>query len=156
MYVVFFNFSPREVAPLTFLFSHLRQIHKQCWPAVLIELRENRGSKLVLGRKLVSSEVMTQYVWNSHRFVDAGTMLKTEWMEWIYNNDSKNFRHKHIKIHTPRNFRQIAVSIGSRTKWSPIVKPSGFWSVNTLRTGLLNCLNARSRGLTFKHRASCI
>ena len=29
-------------------------------------------------------------------------------------------------------------------------------NVNTLRTGLLNCLNARSRGLTFRHRASCI
>ena len=28
--------------------------------------------------------------------------------------------------------------------------------VNTLRTGLLNCLNARSRGLTSRHRASCI
>ena len=28
--------------------------------------------------------------------------------------------------------------------------------VNTLRTGLLNCLNARSRGLTFGHRASSI
>jgi len=28
--------------------------------------------------------------------------------------------------------------------------------VNTLRKGLLNCLNARSRGLTFRHRASCI
>jgi len=27
--------------------------------------------------------------------------------------------------------------------------------VNTLRKGLLNCLNARSRGLTFRHRASC-
>ena len=29
-------------------------------------------------------------------------------------------------------------------------------TLNTLRTGLLNCLNARSRGLTFRHRASCI
>ena len=29
-------------------------------------------------------------------------------------------------------------------------------TVNTLRTGLLNCLNARSRGLTFSQRASCI
>jgi len=28
--------------------------------------------------------------------------------------------------------------------------------INTLRTGLLNCLNARSRGLIFRHRASCI
>ena len=28
--------------------------------------------------------------------------------------------------------------------------------INTLRMGLLNCLNARSRGLTFRHRASCI
>ena len=27
---------------------------------------------------------------------------------------------------------------------------------NTLGTGLLNCLNARCRGLTFRHRASCI
>ena len=30
------------------------------------------------------------------------------------------------------------------------------WSLNTLRTGLLNCLNARSRDLNFRHRASCI
>ena len=28
--------------------------------------------------------------------------------------------------------------------------------INTVRTGPLNCLNARSRGLTFRHRASCI
>ena len=28
--------------------------------------------------------------------------------------------------------------------------------LNTLRTGILNCLKARSRGLNFKHRASCI
>ena len=28
--------------------------------------------------------------------------------------------------------------------------------INTLRTGLLNSLNARSWGLTFRHRASCI
>ena len=28
--------------------------------------------------------------------------------------------------------------------------------INTLRKGLLNCLNARSRGLNFRHRASCI
>jgi len=28
--------------------------------------------------------------------------------------------------------------------------------LNTLRMGLLNCLNAHSRGLTFRHRASCI
>jgi len=31
-----------------------------------------------------------------------------------------------------------------------------FLLLNTLRTGLLNCLNACSRGLTFRHRASCI
>ena len=29
-------------------------------------------------------------------------------------------------------------------------------ALNTLRTGLLNFLSARSRGLTFRHRASCI
>ena len=29
-------------------------------------------------------------------------------------------------------------------------------TLNTLRTGLLNCLNARSRSLNFRHRASCI
>ena len=35
--------------------------------------------------------------------------------------------------------------------------PKGFYTcINTLRTGLLNCLNARSRGLNFRHRASCI
>jgi len=28
--------------------------------------------------------------------------------------------------------------------------------INTLRTGLWICLNARSRGLAFRHRASCI
>ena len=35
-------------------------------------------------------------------------------------------------------------------------KFSGIPYINTLRTGLLNCLNARSRGLTFRHRASSI
>jgi len=30
------------------------------------------------------------------------------------------------------------------------------FNLNTLRTGLLNCLNARSRGLAFRHLASCI
>jgi len=44
-------------------------------------------------------------------------------------------------------------------EWSPSIEANRF-SVNfperdTLRTGLLNCLNARSRGLTFRHRASC-
>ena len=29
-------------------------------------------------------------------------------------------------------------------------------ALTTLRTGPLNCLNARSRRLTFRHRASCI
>ena len=36
----------------------------------------------------------------------------------------------------------------SRRRWED--------TINTLRAGLLNCLNARSRGLTFRHRASCI
>ena len=32
-----------------------------------------------------------------------------------------------------------------------------YWvKFNTLRTGNLNCLNARSRGLTFRQRASCM
>ena len=30
------------------------------------------------------------------------------------------------------------------------------WYLNTSRTGLLNCLNARSRGINFRHRASSI
>ena len=39
--------------------------------------------------------------------------------------------------------------------------PLGFLHINenllnTLRTGLLNCLNARSRSLTSRHRASCM
>ena len=32
----------------------------------------------------------------------------------------------------------------------------GELNFNRLRKGLLNCLNARSRGLNFRHRASCI
>ena len=39
------------------------------------------------------------------------------------------------------------------------VESTGEWAehkVNIFRTGLLNYLNARSRGLTFRHRASCI
>ena len=32
-----------------------------------------------------------------------------------------------------------------------------FYSIlNTLKTGILNCLNARSRDLIFRHRAFCI
>ena len=39
-------------------------------------------------------------------------------------------------------------------RWTPTI-----WKdipLNTMRTGLLNCLNARSRGLTFRHHAYCI
>jgi len=48
--------------------------------------------------------------------------------------------------------------ITSALKWGTLVHAGnrGGKVVNTLRTGLLNCLNARSRGLTFRHRASCI
>ena len=35
-------------------------------------------------------------------------------------------------------------------------RPKKLILLNTLRTGLLNCLNVRSRGLNFRHRASCI
>ena len=34
--------------------------------------------------------------------------------------------------------------------------PVWYFCLNTLRTELLNCLNARSRGLIFRHRAFCI
>ena len=42
------------------------------------------------------------------------------------------------------------------TSWMRSRTQSVVIELNTLRTGLLNCLNARSRGLTFRHRASCI
>ena len=35
------------------------------------------------------------------------------------------------------------------------VNSCGHFDIITLKTGLLNCLNARSRGLTLRHRASC-
>ena len=43
-------------------------------------------------------------------------------------------------------------------QWMEKMKKREQWRmvVNTLRTGLLNCLNARSRGLNFRHRASSI
>ena len=45
----------------------------------------------------------------------------------------------------------------SAKSWGFIRSSSAlFFVFSTLRTGLLNCLNARSRGLTFRHRASCI
>ena len=38
----------------------------------------------------------------------------------------------------------------------PVRRADNFATLTHLRTGLLNCLNARSRGLTFRHRASFI
>jgi len=49
-----------------------------------------------------------------------------------------------------RNVVMLRVTI------SVIDKTAGTFHLNTLKTGLLNYLNARSRGLTFRHRASCI
>ena len=40
--------------------------------------------------------------------------------------------------------------------FNPIGPAAFLFFINALRTGLLNCLNARSRGLTFRHRASFI
>jgi len=56
------------------------------------------------------------------------------------------FQHHYVVVYLIRDFNKIHYSCN-------------FLSldvINTLRTGLLNCLNARSRGLTFRHRASCI
>ena len=46
--------------------------------------------------------------------------------------------------------------MGGRKPHSPGTHQCWAYLLNTLRTGLLNCLNARSRGLTFRHCASCI
>ena len=47
--------------------------------------------------------------------------------------------------------------VGALTSHCPVIVQRSLirGNINTLRTGLLNCLNARSRGLTFRHRASC-
>ena len=44
----------------------------------------------------------------------------------------------------------------SQEIYNKLISPDNVTVLNTLRTGLLNCLNARSQGLTFRHRASCI
>ena len=46
---------------------------------------------------------------------------------------------------------ELTVTVSEQDPVNGCCKP-----VNTLRTGLLNCLNARSRGLTFRHRASSV
>ena len=47
---------------------------------------------------------------------------------------------------------------GETLRKEPLGRPGRRWQndIKTLRTGLLNCLNALSRSLTFRHRASCI
>ena len=57
---------------------------------------------------------------------------------------------------TPRHWSDV-----SGQSYVRVIVPGGSkvqrqFVLNTLRTGLLNCLNARSRGLTFRHLASCI
>ena len=55
--------------------------------------------------------------------------------------------------------RELRVEMCARTATVGPAKcpvPQSYCHFNTLTTWLLNCLNARSRGLTFRHRASCI
>ena len=59
------------------------------------------------------------------------------------------------------NFRYVVApgppqTTGQLEEWPTSLYVILELQLNTLRTGLLNCLNARSRGLTFRHRASCI
>ena len=64
----------------------------------------------------------------------------------------------------PQRRHSSALFISPRTPFSPSFSRTQYNSntpctvalFNTLRTGLLNCLNARSRALNFKHRASGI
>ena len=54
---------------------------------------------------------------------------------------------------------QWSVTILKTVEWTNIIHWRHAISclvINTLRTGPLNCLNARSRVLNFRHRASCI
>ena len=56
-----------------------------------------------------------------------------------------------IKVHFLNGRKGFATCLGK------VILESGMGKLlNILRTGLLNCLNARSRGLNFRHRASCI
>ena len=56
--------------------------------------------------------------------------------------------------HQFRNIDEFGYVVLQAT-WTSEIRIS-YDVLNTLRTGLLNCLNARSRGLTFRDRASCI
>ena len=58
---------------------------------------------------------------------------------------SKSHCHSHLLVNVQDLYFDLIIFI--------VEKPD---SINTLRTGLLNSLNARSRGLTFRHRASRI
>ena len=51
--------------------------------------------------------------------------------------------HEHATMITNRNILTVSILLK-------------LLIIKTLSTGLLNCLNARSRGLNFRHRASCI
>ena len=72
-----------------------------------------------------------------------------------------------IKTHSLYSIIFFANGAVCKIMWENTVQPGrplktiwhmriSCWTINTLRTGLLNCLNARFRGLTFRHRASCI
>ena len=55
-----------------------------------------------------------------------------------------------------RNLYKVLVGKSGAKRLPGRYRQEGKYVINTLRTGLLNCLNARSRGLTFRQRASCI
>ena len=88
------------------------------------------------------------------------------------NTNTRTHTHTHTQSSTLKCHWQCNRTSASQCSWvghkwqnirliSPYIL---FWKynvriwleINTLKTGLLNCLNARSRGLTFRHRASSI
>ena len=86
----------------------------------------------------------------------AGRISRTDNLRSNSRQDYRYVRNsRYCRDNLLRHLLDIGV-ISSINMGSTTGKECCLLSVNTLRTGLLNCLNARSRGLNFRHRASCI
>ena len=97
-------------------------------------------------------QITNKELWKHTKQPRIHLQIRRRKWRWLGCALQKQHSQANPRVEPPRQTGQ-----GGRPRnswWRTVLKDDK--GVNTLRTGLLNCLNARSRGLTFRHRASCI
>ena len=151
---------------------------KLAWAGWLIQHKQKSNLTHILAKETTLSDAIKYwkcfyhsvintsgrvFLWSTGRYpVRAssfqGKAKNLKWLFYVWQKIFKSFkvlrRGRSLRKEEALPWGWLSPALWLQTE--SFERQTKFTAFNSLRTGLLNCLNARSRGLNFRHRASCI